>query len=288
MAKVKATPEKLIAVAQAEVGYLEKKTNSQLDDRTANAGYGNYTKYARDLDAVPNFYNGRKNGFDWCDVFVDWCFWNAFGVEAAKKLIVQPDKSLGAGCRFSAEYYKAKGQFHTKNPKPGDQIFYWNSGKTDVAHTGIVYKVDSQYVYTVEGNTSSASGVVANGGGVAQKKYALSYSRIYGYGRPDYANVLYDGTEETVAPEVKPEPEKTNKGEFTVELSVLRKGSKGNQVRALQILLLGNGFPCGKWGADGEFGIATENALKEYQRKKGLEADGIAGPITWGKLLGLS
>ena len=286
MAKVKATPEKLIAVAQAEVGYLEKKTNSQLDDRTANAGYGNYTKYARDLDAIPGFYNGRKNGFDWCDVFVDWLFVKAFGVEAAKKLLCQPEKSLGAGCRFSANYYKEKGLFHTKDPKPGDQIFYWNSGKTDVAHTGIVYKVDNQYVYTVEGNTSSASGVVANGGGVAQKKYALTYGRIYGYGRPDYANVLYEDNGK-VAPEVKPETEKTNKGEFTVELQVLRKGSKGNQVRALQILLLGNGFPCGKWGADGDFGIATENALKEYQQKKKLTFDGIAGPQTWGSLLGV-
>lgn len=287
MAKVKATPERLIAVAQAEVGYLEKKTNSQLDDKFANAGYGNFTKYARDLDAVPNFYNGKKNGFDWCDVFVDWLFVKAFGVDAAKKLICQPDKSLGAGCRFSAEYYKAKGQFHTSNPKPGDQIFYWNSSKTDVAHTGIVYKVDDIDVYTIEGNTSTQAGVVANGGGVAQKIYPLSYYRIYGYGRPDYANVLYEGTEETVAPEVKPEPEKTNKGEFTVELQMLKKGSKGNQVKALQILLIGNGLSCGKWGADGDFGIGTENAVKEYQRKNKLTVDGIAGPATWGKLLGV-
>lgn len=286
MAKVKATPEKLIAVAQAEVGYLEKKTNSQLDDKTANAGYGNYTKYARDLDAIPGFYNGRKNGFDWCDVFVDWLFVKAFGVEAAKRLLCQPEKSLGAGCRFSANYYKEKGLFHTKDPKPGDQIFYWNSGMTDVAHTGIVYKVDNQYVYTVEGNTSSASGVVANGGGVAQKKYALTYGRIYGYGRPDYANVLYEDNSE-VAPEVKPETEKTNKGEFTVKLRTLRYGDKGDDVRALQILLLGNGFPCGKWGADGDFGIATENALKEYQNKKGLQFDGIAGQETLKSLLGV-
>lgn len=287
MAKVKATPEKLIAVAQAEVGYLEKKTNSQLDGQTANAGYGNYTKYARDMDAISGFYNGRKNGFDWCDVFVDWCFVKAFGVEAAKKLLRQPEKSLGAGCRFSANYYKEKGQFHTKDPKPGDQIFYWNSGKTDVAHTGIVYKVDNQYVYTVEGNTSSASGVVANGGGVAQKKYSLSYGRIYGYGRPDYANVLYEDNGK-VAPEVKPETEKTNKDKFYVELRTLRYGDKGDDVKALQILLLGNGFPCGKWGSDGDFGIATENALKEYQQKKKLTVDGIAGPATWSKLLGVS
>lgn len=84
------------------------------------------------------------------------------------------------------------------------------------------------------------------------------------------------------------EPEKTNKGGFTMELQVLRKGSKGDRVKALQILLLGNGFPCGKWGADGDFGLATENALKEFQKKNKLTVDGIAGPATWGKLLGVS
>lgn len=39
---------KLIKTAEAEVGYLEKATNAQLDSKTANAGYNNYTKYARD------------------------------------------------------------------------------------------------------------------------------------------------------------------------------------------------------------------------------------------------
>lgn len=81
---------------------------------------------------------------------------------------------------------------------------------------------------------------------------------------------------------------KPNNGYFFVGLNTLRFGDKGDQVKALQILLLGNGFPCGKWGADGDFGIATENALKEYQQKKKLTVDGIAGPITGGKLLGVS
>lgn len=276
MAQVKATPEKVLAVAEAEVGYLEKKSNSQLDSKTANAGSKNYTKYARDLDALPGFYNGRKNGFAWCDVFVDWCFVTAFGREAAQKLLGQPDKSLGAGCTYSANYFKAKGQFHKSNPKPGDQIFFKGSDGTP-SHTGIVYKVDNLYVYTIEGNTSSQAGVIANGGGVFKKSYALSYNRIYGYGRPEY---------ETEAPEVTPEAEKTNKGEFTVEMRVLKYGSKGDDVKALQILLMGNGCPCGKWGADGSFGVATENAVKEYQRKKKLQVDGKAGPQTWKSLLG--
>ena len=265
MAVIKATPEKVVKVALSYVGYLEKKSNSQLDDFKANAGSGNYTKFARDLDAIPNFYNGKKNGYPWCDVFVDAAFVYAFGVETAKKLLCQPDKSLGAGCGYSARYYKEKGQFH-KTPKVGDQIFFID-GDGDVGHTGLVYKVDSLYVYTVEGNTSPQAGVVGNGGGVYLKQYALSYNRIYGYGRPDY------GTEETTDTY------------FTMELRVLKNGCSGADVKALQTLLIGYGYDCGEWGADGKFGAATETAVKKYQQKNSLEADGKAGPATMGKLL---
>lgn len=44
--------QKVIAIALAEVGYLEKASNEQLDDKTANAGKKNFTKYARDMKAV--------------------------------------------------------------------------------------------------------------------------------------------------------------------------------------------------------------------------------------------
>lgn len=174
----------VIKIARAEVGYLEKASNSNLDSKTENAGNKNYTKYARDMDAISGFYNGRKNGYAWCDVFTDWCFVKAYGVENAKKLLCQPEKSLGAGCVYSMRYYKAKNQFYTF-PKAGDQIFF-KDADGDIVHTGIVVDVDDKHVYTVEGNTSSASGVVANGGCVREKKYAISYNRIEGYGRPAY------------------------------------------------------------------------------------------------------
>lgn len=177
--------EEVIKIARAEKGYLEKSSNSNLDSKTANAGNKNYTKYARDLDRISGFYNGRKQGFAWCDVFVDWCFVQAFGVSDAKRLLCQPSKSCGAGCKWSMSYYKSKGRL-VSSPKPGDQIFFASSDGEDISHTGLVYKVDSNYVYTVEGNTSSESGVVPNGGAVAEKKYRLSYNRIAGYGRPDY------------------------------------------------------------------------------------------------------
>lgn len=179
--------DRVIAIAKAEEGYLEKKTNSQLDDKTANAGSNNWTKYARDLDALGNFYNGKKNGYAWCDVFVDWCFVQAFGPDKARELLCQPIGSAGAGCTYSARYYKTKGQLF-KTPQPGDQIFFGDSSG-NCSHTGLVVAVDSSKVYTVEGNTSSAAGVVANGGCVRAKSYALNYKNIYGYGRPNWALV---------------------------------------------------------------------------------------------------
>ena len=118
-------PDAVIAVAAAQIGYKEKASNSSLDDKTANAGSANFTKYANEIDTrYPNWYNGRKNGYAWCDVFVDWCFLTAFGYEKALALLCQPEKSCGAGCTYSLRYYKAKGQFHTSGPQPGDQIFF--------------------------------------------------------------------------------------------------------------------------------------------------------------------
>lgn len=180
--------ERLLATAKAEEGYLEKETNSNLDNPTANAGDNNWNKYARDLDAL-GVYNGKKNGYHWCDIFVDWCFIHTFGLEAAMKLTRQPMGGYGAGCTYSARYYKDHGQFHQSGPKPGDQIFFTNDGGKTMAHTGIVVSVANGRVYTVEGNTSSAAGMVANGGCVRAKSYALTYNRIGGYGRPDYSIV---------------------------------------------------------------------------------------------------
>lgn len=186
----------LIKTAIAEIGYKEKRTNSQLDDKTANAGGGNYTKYARDFDNKwPNWYNGPKNGFDWCDMFYDWCMVTTFGYKEALRLTCQPEKSAGAGCTYSLGYYRAKGQFHTSNPKPGDQIFF-GSSTYDVDHTGLVEKVANGRVYTIEGNTSEM---------VARRDYSLSYGYIVGYGRPAFdSEPAGTGTPSTPTPTPKP------------------------------------------------------------------------------------
>ena len=70
-------------------------------------------------------------------------------------------------------------------------------------------------------------------------------------------------------------------------LPTLKKGSRGDTVKALQILLKGYGYALGIWGADGDFGSATENAVECFQEDNGLEVDGVVGAKTWAKLLGV-
>lgn len=84
-----------------------------------------------------------------------------------------------------------------------------------------------------------------------------------------------------------PEKEPVEKEVDEVVLSTLKKGNKGASVKALQILLIGNGYSCGTYGADSSFGAATDNAVRNYQKANGLSVDGIVGPATWRKLLGV-
>lgn len=270
---------RLIEIAKAEIGYLEKASNAYLDDKLKNAGDRNWTKYARDLDNI-HYFNGPKNGYQWCTSFVHWCFYKAFGEYTAYKLTCCSKGSSAAGCVYAVDYYKAKGQYHKTNPKPGDQIFFEYDGEP--GHTGIVAEVTGDRVYTIEGNTSGASDLVWNGGGVCMKSYPLNYYRICGYGRPDYSIVdpNYEPKEE------KPiEQKKEVEGKVTVETRLVVKGMTGEDVRAMQILLIGRGYSCGICGADGDYGSATESAVKKFQNAKGLNADAECGPLTWGKLV---
>ena len=169
--------EKFLAIAKAEIGYLEKASNKSLEDKTANAGSGNYTKYARDLYPA-------LQGQPWCDMFVDWCMVQAFGPVDAKRLL---GGGFSAYTPTSAQYYKDRGQYHKTGPQAGDQIFF--RGADRINHTGIVTEVTMAKVRTIEGNTSAGPAVIPNGGAVCAKEYSLDNSRIDGYGRPDWTLV---------------------------------------------------------------------------------------------------
>ena len=255
--------DKLLQVAAAEVGYLEKKNNSELDGKTVNAGSANYTKYARDLDKT-DFFNGKKNGYAWCAVFMCWCFVQAYGLEVARKMLYLPKKSYAAGVDYLKNYFKAAGRLYT-TPQVGDVVMF------GVQHTGIVTAVSGNTFKTVEGNTSGASGVVSNGGGVCCKSYSVNST--YTFGRPDWS----------LAPESTAQVATSSSVSVSVNVRQLSRGSKGNDVKALQTLLGLRGASCGT--IDGDFGAKTENAVKVYQAGKKMTADGIVGKQTWSALL---
>lgn len=171
----------VIDIAENEIGYLEKKSNYNLDSKTANAGSANYTKYGRDMHKL--YPSVMDFPAAWCDAFTDWCFYKAYGVANAKSLL---GGNFDDYTVLSAQLYKNKNAWYKSKPKVGDQIFFTNASG-GICHTGLVVGVTSTQVITIEGNTSSVSGVVANGGCVRKKTYPLTYSRIAGYGRPAYS-----------------------------------------------------------------------------------------------------
>ena len=85
--------------------------------------------------------------------------------------------------------------------------------------------------------------------------------------------------------QIKPTNNETKNEEgFEMKLNTIKKGSKGGQVAAMQAMLIGFGYDLGTYGADGDFGKVTENAVKKYQSQHNLGVDGICGPLTWTSL----
>ena len=70
-----------------------------------------------------------------------------------------------------------------------------------------------------------------------------------------------------------------------IEMNVLKRGAKGDQVKTLQRLLIVEGYDLGSYGADGSFGNATDKAVREFQKNNSLGVDGSVGSATWNKIL---
>ena len=161
-----------IKLAKAEVGYFEKKSNANLDSKTANAGTANYTKYWRDVDP-------SNQAAPWCACFISWVYMKAFGKTTAAKLLKHwPYISVP----------QLSGLFtHYATPKVGD-IFMYHNGSV-FSHTGLVIAVSGDKFVTIEGNTNDGSGVVAEGIGVYQKTRYNSQLPGSKFARPNYSIV---------------------------------------------------------------------------------------------------
>lgn len=243
------TVSKLLEIARSQIGYKEKETNYQLDSATGNAGDDNYTKYARDLHAA-GYYQASKQGFAWCDMFVDWCFLQLCGgnADTAQKMIFQSGP-YGAGCKFSAQYYQDAGRYFEEG-QAGDQIFF-----NGYAHTGIVESVAGGIVTTIEGNTSNM---------VARRTYAVGAKCIDGYGRPEY------DSETAAAP-------------------VTGKASTGSDADTQEIydaLVAGGLTPAGAAGLMGNFmaecAMRSNNLQNSYQTKLGYTDESYTAAVDSG------
>lgn len=226
---------------------------------------------------IIDVYNGHKplaRGYKvkytdaWCATFV-----SAVAIACGYTDIIPTE----CGCGQMLELFKKLCSWVENDdhaPNSGDIIFYdWDdTGKGDNTgwpdHVGIVEEVNGRTITVIEGNYSNS---------VKRRYISFDAKLIRGYGVPKY-----DKETEEVKKEVKTEV-KT----ISVKLPQLSNGASGSSVKSLQILLIGLGYSCGGYGADGVFGTSTDKAVKAFQKDRNLEADGIVGENTWAELLGV-
>lgn len=168
-------------------------------------------------------------------------------------------------------------------PKAGDIIvFNWddstqpNDGYSD--HIGIVESVNGNTITTIEGNYHDS---------VARRVIPVGYGYIRGYARPKY------GLVDEIIIEPEPDiitPSEPVEGTYMFTVDTVKNGTKSASARLLQALLKGLGY----YGAngkvlsiDGDAGANTVYAIRSYQRSNGLVEDGVCGPNTWKKILGV-
>lgn len=190
---------------------------------------------------------------EWCATFV-----SAVAIKCGATGIIPTECS----CSKMIELFKKLGEWveaDNHKPQAGDIIFYdWeDSGKGDNTgspnHTGIVEKVSGTTITVIEGNYNQT---------VKRRYMTINGRYIRGYGVPKY-------TESSIS----------------VSLPVLRRGSTGEVVKTLQRLLLALGYSMDGYKDDGSYGGATERAVKQFQKDKGLAVDGVCGKATWNKIL---
>ena len=209
--------------------------------------------------------NSRKYGSKWIGHMVADC----------SGLFVWAYKQLGGAIYHGSDtmyrkYCDAKGELNSgartdgQGMKPGTAVFVWKESKKKYTHVGLFVGGD-----TVIEAAGAKTGVTTSK--ITDKKWT-------NWG--ELTAVDYSGTapEPAPAPDPSPAPEPAKR-------PTLRKGNRNQYVKELQTDLDRLGYNLGICGIDGDFGTATEKAVKEFQRDHGLSQDGICGPKTWAALI---
>ena len=160
---------------------------------------------------------------------------------------------------------KGSGTIPVKYRVPGAAVF-WGSTASEIHHVGYLYK-------PVVSDNPGGDWYIIEARGVM---YGVVMTKLYSR-KPNYWGWMtkyFDYEDVSVnTPEVPVNSQ-----------PLLRNGSENAFVKILQTELIELGYDCGKWGADGDFGDATELAVKKFQEDHGLEVDGIVGEKTWAAL----
>lgn len=168
-------------------------------------------------------------------------------------------KLMGVGCTAQwndAANWKAKGKVSDGIPRDTIVCLYYSKENKEKTweHTGFYYN----------GETVECSA------GVQYSK--TLHKKWTHWGVP----ACVEGDVPTPTPPPAPDP--------GTDKPILKRGSKGEYVYALQTALINRGYDLGSYGVDGDFGKATEAAVKKFQKDNGLTADGVVGPKTWAAL----
>lgn len=227
----------------------------------------------------------------WCAAYV-----SAVAAQCGLGAVVHAECS----CEQMLLRYKADGRFDEPEfaaPKPGDLVLYDWDGDRLSDHVGIIAELDGDKLRVIEGNKSDS---------VDYRSIHMASRNIRGFCAPDFLSLAEDyqrpaseaaapgesgsatSPSQPISPSQPTSPSQpAGSGSAELSLPYLRRGAAGITVKALQTLLIGYGFRCGVYGADGEFGSATLGAVQSYQRSHSLGLDGIVGIETWRSLLGL-
>ena len=208
-----------------------------------------------------NYYNSAKLGGKWVGHHVADC--SGMFVWAYRQF----GKSIAHGSTsIYKSYCSKKGKLTDALKKtllPGTAVFTGDA-ENNHPHIGL---------YVGNGKVIEAQGVDA---GVCTSNLTATKWKWYG----ELRAVDYGAKSDEKQPS---DPQKDNLP--TTNLPTLKKGSTGEYVTLLQTKLANKGYDLGKYGVDGDFGSATLNAVKAFQRDNGLTPDGIVGKKTWTALM---
>lgn len=279
-----------VNVARSQIGVREIGTN--------NVKYNTWY-YERVVNGTPG-----TSEYAWCVTFECWCA-NQIGILNS---LIPKCNNVGV----LRDWYKARGLYHLKTsytPKAGDLIIFKNA-----FHTGIVERVESGKIWTIEGNSKDK---VSNNTYLKTDSYIQGYCQVKfndnqgntgnttkssikeiqamiksKYNFNFYVDGIYGSeTKKMLIKALQTELNKQYNANLNVDgvfgaktkskCPVVKSGAKGNITLLIQCKLVCLGYNI---STDSVYGNQTQNAIIQFQKSHGLLADGICGRNTFEKL----